>query len=221
MPLFGKRKKSKQKQSPTQSGDRIDDAVLSSGPSYDRLQGPSRSDSDDSGSDDEEAFSLRRPGEATPLLGAADDGAPGMHDCGCVPVVPLVFGFDSVDAVVRPGATTALVYSLLYLLDEADVACTRAGRWMWLTLAICLSVFGLGAVWWNVDSTFPPTWYHVTRAQTRGYRPRILRELWTCVSICIFLVSLGSFVVVVYFLAVYFHASDSSQATKRLFDADC
>lgn len=99
--------------------------------------------------------------EATPLLASrdAEDARLGMRDCLCFPVRPLGFaGFDTVDLITRPAATAAINYVFLYILDSANDSCLRAARIMWYTLGFSHEIFGLAAVWYNVDSTFPPTW---------------------------------------------------------------
>lgn len=83
-----------------------------------------------------------------------------------------------------------------------------------------LELFGLSAIWYNVESAFPPTVTWISRAQSRAKRPRYIRELFSLLFLCLYLIMILVLVFVVYVVCVYYAAQDED-AAKDLFRADC
>lgn len=66
----------------------------------------------------------------------------------------------------------------------------------------------------------PPRRYWVNRAQSRGYRPRYVREFWSLIFLCLYLLSLLTLVAAIFVVSVYYLAEDDD-AAKKLFEGDC
>jgi len=62
--------------------------------------------------------------------------------------------------------------------------------------------------------------YWVNRAQSRGYRPRYVREFWSLIFLCLYLLSVMALAAAIFVVSVYYLAGHDD-AAKRLFEADC